>query len=101
MITHWPSKSSKPMPFPRWSPDLNPLDFSLWSAIERRMAEREPAKIETAAAYKKRLRMTALRLPQSVVRDAVLAIPSRARALVAAKGSPIARDWAALTVNAQ
>ena len=28
----------KPMKFPRYSPDLMPLDFSIWKAIEARMA---------------------------------------------------------------
>ena len=28
--------------FPRYSPDLNPMDFFLWEEVERRMAKNAP-----------------------------------------------------------
>lgn len=31
------------MDFPRYSPDLNPMDFFLWEEVERRMAKNAPA----------------------------------------------------------
>ena len=83
--------SIKPVPFPRYSPDLNPLDFSLWHEIETRMAKREPAK-ETVEQYKKRLRRTALAVPERVVRKAVNAIMRRARAVVKEGGGNIDMD---------
>jgi hypothetical protein len=33
------------VPFPRFSPDLNPLDFCIWAEIERRMAKNCPSKV--------------------------------------------------------
>ena len=82
----------KAMMFPRYSPDLNPLDYSLWHEIERRMVQRKPAKVETVEAYKKRLRLVALRLPRRVVLKAVGALPRRIKAVIEAKGNSIPRD---------
>lgn len=48
---------------PRYGPDLNPLDYSLWSAIADK-ALKESKSGETVDAYKKRLRRIALRYPQ-------------------------------------
>ena len=76
----------KPMDFPRFSPDLSPMDFSLWTAIEGRMDGRAPKGAESVVAHKKRLRLTALRLPESIVKKAMSAIPQRAWAVVQAKG---------------
>ena len=78
--------SIEAFPMPRYSPDLNPLDFSIWHAIETRMLTNAPKEVETVAAYKKRLRLTALRLPYDVVSKAVGAIPKRMKAIVDAKG---------------
>ena len=80
------------VPFPKYSPDLNPLDFAVWTAIEKRMVENAPAGRETVEGYKKRLRSTALRLPTTFLRKAITSIPSRMAAIVAAKGRSIARD---------
>jgi len=78
--------------FPKYSPDLNPLDFAIWSAIEKRMGENAPSGQETTEEYKKRLRATALRLPESLIRKSILSIPSRMKAIASAKGRNIARD---------
>lgn len=78
------------VPFPRYSPDLNPLDFSIWAEINSRMAKATPKKIETVKAYKARLRRTALRLPKKFVRKAVLAMPKQQ--VLEAKGKNIPRD---------
>ena len=80
------------MDFPRYSPDLNPLDFSLWSEIEERIARKAPKGHETIDSFKRRLRMTALRLLAAIVRKALLAMLGRAKAVVAAKGDSIPRD---------
>jgi hypothetical protein len=60
---------------PRRSPDLNVLDYSLWSIINRNMRAQErsfkKSKKETATEFKARLRRTALSLPESVVKKAV------------------------------
>ena len=78
--------------FPRYSPELNPLDFSLWDEILRRMNKSEPNGVENLSQYKKRLRLTALRLPERVVRAAVAAIRERAAMVVRAGGKNIKRD---------
>lgn len=83
--------SIKRVPFPRYSPDLMPLDFSLWDEIERRMSKREP-KNETVEHYKKRLRRTALAIPAKVVRKTLQAILPRALAVIKEDGGHISMD---------
>ena len=80
------------VPMPAYSPDMNPLDFSLWVEIEQRMISKAPKRVESVDEYKKRMRLTALRLPRSIVSKAVRAIPKRLRALIDAKGFSIKID---------
>ena len=80
------------VPSPVSSPDLNPLDFCLWDEVSRRMVLNAPKHVETVEAYKKRMRMTALRLPRSLVTKAVESIPRRMEAVVQAKGHSISFD---------
>ena len=80
------------VPMPVSSPDLNPLDFSLWDEISKRMVDSTPKHVETVAAYKKRMRLTALRLPRSLVVKAVSSMPTRMAAVVEAKGYAISKD---------
>ena len=76
---------------PPYSPDLNPLDFSLWQAIETKaLAGRRPR--ESGSDYKARLRKTALTMPRAAVRKAVQAIRTRAQQIFDADGGHIARD---------
>ena len=79
---------------PVYSPDLNPLDFSLWDEVERRVLKNAPAKVETVQAYKKHLRLTALRLPRDLVTRSASAMPTRTRAVVEVKGYSIKADCA-------
>ena len=81
------------MVFPRYSPDLNPLDFSLWEAVMEKMWQNAPPEQETVAACKARLRRTALRLPRDTVRRAVCDIyNTRMQAIIDSKGGPIPKD---------
>ena len=80
------------VPMPAYSPDLNPLDYTLWEEILGRMQNNTPKNIESVAAYKKRLRLTALRLPSRVVTKAVGAMPKRMASIVAARGYSIKDD---------
>ena len=82
----------KPLPFPRYSPDLMPLDYSIWEAIRTRMDKKKIVGKESADAFKKRLRMTALRLPKAVVRQALLNMKTRIKAIYAAEGGRISID---------
>ncbi len=78
--------------FPRYSPDINPLDFSIGQAVETKMLANTPKEVETVAAYKQRLRSTALRVPRAVVSEAVNKMAVRIRELKAAKGGNIPSD---------
>ena len=80
------------IPMPVFSPDLNPLDFCLWDEVSGRMVAGAPKRVETVCEYKKRLRLTALRLSPSLVAKAVQAMPKRMRAVVDAKGYNIKGD---------
>jgi hypothetical protein len=82
----------KTIDWPRYSPDLMPLDFSLWVYISMRVRESAPKGRETVAEFKERLRREALRTPSSVVRSAVESMRSRAKQIADAKGKDIARD---------
>ena len=76
---------------PAYSPDLTPLDFSIWSQIEKKALDTRPAR-ESGAAYKARLRRVALGLPRPAVRKAVESICARAQAIFEADGRNIKRD---------
>ena len=84
--------SIKPIRFPRYSPDLNPLDFFVWQEVERRMESGRPPASETVKQYKARLRRVAMRIPEAVIRKALENIKTRAQAIYDAKGKNIARD---------
>ena len=78
--------------FPKYSPDLNPLDFSLWEEVERRLASQAVPARESAAAFKARLRAAAKSIPQAVVENMLKAIKSRAQSIYENNGGHIARD---------
>ena len=78
--------------WPRYSPDLHPLDFALWDEIERRVLQNTPIGGETVAAYKKRLRLTALRLPETTVRKALSDMPVRIEQCIQEHGGNISKD---------
>jgi hypothetical protein len=79
---------------PKRSPDLNPLDFSFWSHLSKRMRAKEkswPAtRRETRKAYLARLRRTALSTPRDYVQRIIGALHKRCGQVAAAKGSHIA-----------
>jgi hypothetical protein len=78
--------------WPRYSPDLNPLDFSLWENVSERMKTSDPKGRESVSHFKSRLRRTALRTSPVAVRKMVASMRSRARAIYEADGNDIARD---------
>ena len=75
---------------PRRSPDLNVLDYALWHEINVRMRKQESSwpsdKRESADEYKKRLRKTALGLPESFVSKCVGDMARRCNLLVKRRG---------------
>jgi hypothetical protein len=80
------------IPFPKYSPDLNPLDFFLWNEVERLMSAQKAPAHESVEAYKERLKKTAMAIPSDVIKRAVESIQVRAKQVVAAKGGDIQRD---------
>jgi hypothetical protein len=82
----------KTVEWPRYSPDLMPLDFSLWKNIELRMAGSAPSGRESVADYKIRLRRTALATPTAYVRKVVGHMKERAKLIWLADGGNIKRD---------
>ena len=82
----------KPIEFPPYSPDLNPLDFSLWKDIENRVSQKKIVGTEKRADFVKRLRLTALRTPKKTVRKAMNGMKDRIKEVIEAKGGNIKRD---------
>ena len=78
--------------FPKYSPDLNPMDFFLWAEVNRRMSKQKAPRKETVATSKARMRRTAMNIPKDIIREAVLNIRKRAAAVVKADRGDILRD---------
>ena len=75
---------------PKRSPDLNVLDYCLWSEINKRLRQQEKSfrksKQETKKDFKHRLKQTALRLPDNLVKAAVGSMRRRCAKIVELKG---------------
>ena len=82
----------KPKVWPRYSPDLNPLDFFLWENITDRMEASAPSGHETIDELKKRMRRVALRTPKAVIRKAILQMSTRIQKVYEEKGGDIDID---------
>ena len=65
--------------WPPSSPDLNPLDFSLWSILESNTCAKSHKNIES---LKKSLTEEWAKIPQQTMRTAVRSVPKRLRAVV-------------------
>jgi hypothetical protein len=82
----------QPIQFPTYSPDINPCDYALWDEVQRRMDGPKAPKNETADAFKRRLRRTALSIPEKVVRKMLSGMVSRMEAVYQNDGGHIPRD---------
>jgi len=76
---------------PAYSPDLNPLDFSIWAAVSDEALKRKPVS-KTVKDFKHKLRRVALRLPRRFVKKAVMNIRERAKAIFEAGGKHVSCD---------
>jgi hypothetical protein len=77
---------------PPYSPDLQPLDFSLWTQVEQKARAAIGNKVVSSAEYRRVLRRSALRLSPQIVARAVSAMRPRILAICAAKGGHIQGD---------
>ena len=83
--------------FPKYSPDLNPLDYFVWAEVNRRMGSQSAPANESQTAYKSRLRQTAMSIPAPAIRVAVGKMKAKAAEVVQSKGGRIPSDWRART----
>ena len=77
---------------PPRSPEWMPLDYALWSEIERRMLDAKIVGVETKRQYLARLRRTALGLPKSYIKKVLAQMKPRIQATVQMKGRHISMD---------
>ncbi len=79
---------------PPYTPELQPLDYSLWRAIESKVASKLETKKRKLSVkeFKQLLQRTAYSLPTSVVQAAVEAMPRRVLAILQADGKDIQID---------
>jgi transposase len=77
---------------PPYSPDLMPLDYSIWTEIENRALKSVGDKKVTAAQYRATLRRVATSLPRAFMAAAVGSMSRRVAAIVEAKGGNIRGD---------
>ena len=79
-----------PFCLPPRSPDLNPLDFSLWAEVNKRMRRQErrwsAGKRETRAVFLARLRRTATRLPPTYIDNIIGDMQTRCQKIYVARG---------------
>ncbi|KAI6647895.1 hypothetical protein LOD99_8356 [Oopsacas minuta] len=68
------------------SPDLNPLDFSLWSILESRACSKSHTNIKS---LKTSLRREWENIPQEIVRTAVAVVNQRLKSVIKQKGGYI------------
>lgn len=80
-----------PFEIPKRSPDLNVLDYAIWSEVNRRLRKQEkswPAsKRETRDQYRRRLSRTASRLSKKYVQKCIGDMQRRCQKLFEAEGS--------------
>ena len=72
--------------WPPYSPDLNPMDYSIWSILENRVCTKSHKNVE---ALKRKLREEWEKIPQEVLRAAIEALPGRISNVIQNKGGYI------------
>jgi hypothetical protein len=78
------------LPFPKHSPDLMPLDFGFWTAVNKRLRAQEKkfpkSYYETRKHFTARVRRTILRMPEKFLTKLVGAMQRRSALVKGAKG---------------
>ena len=79
---------------PKRSPDLNPLDFSFWAAVNTKMREQEKywpkSRRETRTQFLARLRRTATKMPSQYITRIIGALERRCQQVLKARGGHFA-----------
>ena len=76
----------KALTLPPRSPSLMPLDFAVWTAIEKKVASTSPKGHESKAAFISRLHKCAKDLPKGFVRRVINRMKPNIQAIVDAQG---------------
>lgn len=75
---------------PKRSPDLNVMDYAVWSEMERRLRAQErpwpQSRRETREQFKKRVARTARNLPANFIKTSIMNLKVRCQRLFDAKG---------------
>ena len=75
---------------PKRSPDLNVMDYAVWSEVERRLRAQEKnwstGKHETRAEFERRLNRVARSLPKEFIDKSIMDLKCRCERLAAARG---------------
>ncbi len=69
-----------------------PLDYSLWHEVESRTLNKKGRENESLASYKKRLNLTAKRLPRKVVKKTISKMKGNLAAIVKSEGGHSSMD---------
>ena len=77
---------------PPRSPDLMPLDFCLWDAVEDKTISKSNVVGESLSAYKTRLKRAASRLPKTLVRGCLQSMGKRIQEVIKCKGKHVKMD---------
>ena len=72
--------------WPPYSPDLNPMDYSIWSILETKACAKAHTNVESLKAS---LRREWAKIPQETLRAAVEAFPRRLKTVIQKKGGYI------------
>ena len=68
------------------------MGYSIWDDIESHVAARTVVGYESKKAFKKRLRLTALRTSPKLIAGAMQGMQERMNAIIKAKGDAIPKD---------
>ena len=71
---------------PPHSPGLMPLDYCLWDEIETRVLKKRAHENESMGSYKKRLNLTAKRLPRALIMNCLGKMKENLQATVSSEG---------------
>lgn len=71
---------------PPRTPSLMPLDYSIWTAIIKKVVQNAPKRTETKAEFLVRLRKVAMNLPKGYVKSVIARMRGNIKALVDAQG---------------